>query len=438
MDWTLTLLLLLGGLFFLMILSVPVAMAFLTINAIGAYFFLGGTAGIEQLARNTIPATASFSLAPIPLFILMGEVLFHTGLAMRAIDAIERLIRRVPGRLSIVSVLGGTVFSSLSGSTIANTAMLGSILLPDMIKRGYHPRIAMGPIMAVGGLAMLVPPSALAIVLGSLAGISISQLLIAGIVPGLLMGVLFLGYIIVRCLLNPELAAPYEVVELTLWERVGPFLIYVLPLMLIFIVVVGSIIMGWATPSESAALGSVCAILTALAYRVLTLENLIRAIVETAKITIMILFIIASSITFSQIMTVSGAASGLLSFVGGLGLGKFEILIAMLLILLFLGCFMEQVSIMLVTIPFFIPLAHMHGIDLVWLGILMLIAIEVGLTTPPFGILIYVMKGVAPKHISLLEVYLSALPFIGLAILVLCIIIIFPSVALWLPQTALR
>lgn len=212
---------------------------------------------------------------------------------MRAIDAIERLIRRVPGRLSIVSVLGGTVFSSLSGSTIANTAMLGSILLPDMIKRGYHPRIAMGPIMAVGGLAMLVPPSALAIVLGSLAGISISQLLIAGIVPGLLMGVLFLGYIIVRCLLNPELAAPYEVVELTLWERVGPFLIYVLPLMLIFIVVVGSIIMGWATPSESAALGSVCAILTALAYRVLTLENLIRAIVETAKITIMILFIIA-------------------------------------------------------------------------------------------------------------------------------------------------
>lgn len=137
-------------------------------------------------------------------------------------------------------------------------------------------------------------------------------------------------------------------------------------------------------------------------------------------------------------MTVSGAASGLLSFVGGLGLGKFEILIAMLLILLFLGCFMEQVSIMLVTIPFFIPLAHMHGIDLVWLGILMLIAIEVGLTTPPFGILIYVMKGVAPKHISLLEVYLSALPFIGLAILVLCIIIIFPSVALWLPQTALR
>lgn len=433
MDWVSALVLLLGSLVFLMALGLPVAIAFFGVNVIGAFLFLGGAAGIEQLSRNTIPATANFSLAPIALFILMGEILFHTGMAMRAVSAIEKLISRVPGRLSIVAVLSGTVFSSLSGSTIANTAMLGSILLPDMIKRGYNPGISMGPIMAVGGLAMLIPPSAMAIVLGSLAGISISQLLIAGIVPGILMGFVFLSYIIVRCLINPSLAAPYDVERLPLRQRIMPLVVYVIPLLGIFIVVVGSIVMGWASPSESAALGSVCALIAAVCYRVLTWQNLVKSVTETAKITVMILFIIASSITFSQILAVSGAADGLLRFVGGLGLGWVEITIAMLLILLFLGCFMEQVSIMLVTIPFFMPIVAMHGIDPIWFGIMMLIAVEIGLTTPPFGILIYVMKAVAPSGITLLDVYKAALPFVGLALAILALVFLFPPLVLWLP-----
>src|SRR5690606_31850492 len=152
----------------------------------------------------------SFTLAPIPLFLLMGEILFHTGVAFKAIDAVDKLIARVPGRLSIVSIVGGTIFSSLSGSTIANTAVLGSALLPDMLKRGYHPSIAMGPIMATGSIAMLIPPSALAVLLGSLAGISIAKLLIAGIVPGIMMSLIFLAYIVGCCFLNPKLAPADE------------------------------------------------------------------------------------------------------------------------------------------------------------------------------------------------------------------------------------
>lgn len=434
MEWLVALTLLLSCLVGLMALAVPVSIAFFSVNVVGAWLFLGGEAGIEQLARNTIPAVANFSLAPIALFVLMGEILFHTGLAMRAIDAIEKLISRVPGRLSIVAVLGGTTFSSLSGSTIANTAMLGSILLPDMLKRGYHPGISMGPIMAVGGLAMLIPPSALAIVLGSLAGISISQLLIAGIIPGIMMGALFLGYIVVRCSINPALAAPYEVEQLNFRQRLMPLVIYVLPLLGIFVVVVGSIVMGWAAPSESAAFGSVCAMLAALGYRVLTWQNLFKSLIETAKITVMILFIIASSITFSQILAVSGAADGLLRYVTDLNLGPGELVVAMLIILLFLGCFMEQVSIMLITIPFFMPLVSMHQIDPIWFGVLMLIAVEIGLTTPPFGILIYVMKAVAPERISLMDIYKAALPFVGLALVVLAVIFAIPQVATWLPS----
>src|SRR5690606_37204983 len=206
MDWTSSLGILLGTLFFLMAIGAPVAFAFLGVNIIGAWIFIGGEMGLMQLVRNSIESVTSFSLTPIPLFVLMGEILFHTGVAYRAINAVERLIARVPGRLSIVSVVGGTVFATLSGSTIANTAMMGGTLLPDMLKRGYKDSIAMGPIMAVGGITMLILPSALAVMLGSLAGISISELLIAGIVPGFLLAVFFLGYVVIRCKMDPSLA----------------------------------------------------------------------------------------------------------------------------------------------------------------------------------------------------------------------------------------
>ena len=237
MEWYEALILLIGCMLLLMAIGLPVALAFFGVNIVGAYLFLGGETGLLQLTRNSLASLASFTLAPIPLFLLMGEILFHTGIAFRAIDAVDKLILRIPGRLSIVTILGGTLFSSLSGSTLANTAVLGSVLLPDMLKRGYHPSIAMGPIMATGGIAMLIPPSALAVLLGSLAGVSITKLLIAGILPGLMMSVLHLGYVILRCYLNPNLAPVYEPENLSLWQRIWPFLKYVVPLFSIFILV---------------------------------------------------------------------------------------------------------------------------------------------------------------------------------------------------------
>jgi tripartite ATP-independent transporter DctM subunit len=432
-SWIAALGLMLGLLCLLMALGLPVAFAFFAVNMVGAWVFLGGEAGLAQLARNALASLASFTLVPIPLFILMGEILFHTGLALRAIDAVDRLIARVPGRLSIVSVVGGTIFSSLSGSTIANTAVLGSVLLPDMLKRGYHPSLAMGPIMAVGGIAMLIPPSALAVLLGSLAGISISRLLIAGIVPGLLMSLLFLAWVIGRAALRPDLAPPYEIERLPLSERLWPFARDVVPLMGIFVVVVGSLLWGFATPTESAALGCVASFAAACAYRTLTRAGLVRALLETAKISVMILFIIVASVTFSQILAFSGATAGLLRTIEGLGADPFLVLLAMLLILLFLGAFMDQVSMIMITLPFFIPLARALGLDLLWFGVLMLIVMEISFTTPPFGLLIYVMKGVAPPEITLRQIFTAALPFILLELVVLALIIALPPLATWLP-----
>jgi tripartite ATP-independent transporter DctM subunit len=433
MEWYSALILLLGSLVVLLMLGLPVVFAFFAVNVVGAMLFLGGEPGLQQLVRNAVESVTRFSLAPIPLFLLMGEVMFHTGLARRAIDAVDKLIARVPGRLSLVAVASGTIFSALSGSTLANTAMLGSTLLPEMRKRGYDPLIAMGPILGTGGIAMLIPPSALAVLLASLGEISVADLLMAGILPGLLMASLFFGYVIVRCTLNPGLAPRYEIGEMTWRERVVPFLVYVVPLLGIFVVVVGSILGGIASPTESAALGSVASVVAAAAYRSLRWRDLVVAFAETAKVSVMILFIICASITFSQILAFSGATDGLMQLFIGADITPLATVAIMLLILLFLGAFMDQLSMMLITLPFYMPIAQHAGIDLVWFGVLMLIVLEIGFTTPPFGLLLFVMKGVAPPDTTMRQIYLAAAPFILLMLLTVALLFAVPGIATWLP-----
>lgn len=433
MAWYQILGLLIGMLLLFMAIGMPVAFAFLASNLVGAWIFMGGEIGVMQLVRNAADSVQSFALLPIPLFILMGEVMFHTGVAGRAIDAIDKLIARVPGRLSLVAIAGGTVFASLSGSTIANTAMLSSTLLPEMYKRGYHSSIAVGPIVAVGGLAMLIPPSALAVLLGSVARIPIGELLVASIIPALILAVLYFAYVIVRCWRNPRLAPPYDVASLGWRARSLPFLKYVLPLMAIFVVVVGSIIGGIATPTESAALGAAAALAAAAAYRRLDWRGFVVSVRETLRLTVMTLFIIAGSITFSQIMAFTQASDGLSGLVAGAGLSPLAILLGMLGILLFLGCFMDQVSMMMITCPLFMPVAEQLGFDLVWFGVLMLMLLEIGLATPPFGLLLFVAKGAAPDT-SMREIIVSVTPFIGIALFVVALLIAFPGLTLALPR----
>src|ERR1700730_15834194 len=250
MSWQLSSLLLLGGSTVLLFIGMPVAFSFIAINIVGAILFLGGDSGLSQLVRNSAGAVINFSLTPIPLFVLMGEILFHTGLALKVIDGIERLVRQVPGRLAVVAVVAGTVFSAISGSTTATTAMLGSLMLPVMLSRGYNPVMATGPIMAIGAVDMLIPPSALTVLLGSLSGISISKLLIGGVVPGLMLSVAFVCYIIVRVQLTPSLAPATPIERHETWQSWRLLLFHVAPLVLIFAVVVGAMSGGLATPTE--------------------------------------------------------------------------------------------------------------------------------------------------------------------------------------------
>jgi tripartite ATP-independent transporter DctM subunit len=432
MSWQMAALLLLGGSTALLFLGMPVALSFVAINIVGAALFLGGDAGLLQIVRNSVISVMSFSLTPIPLFILMGEILFHTGLALKVIDGVERLIRQVPGRLAVIAVVAGTVFSAISGSTIATTAMLGSLMLPVMLARGYRPAFATGPIMAIGAVDMLIPPSALTVLLGSLSGISISKLLIGGVVPGLILSVAFVAYIIVAAMLRPEWAppAPAKAQGASGWRLL---VLYVLPLVSIFVVVVGAMSGGWATPTESAALGALATMGLALLYRALTLEALMQSLKGTVAITGMILFIILGATTFSQILSFSGATDGLVAAILGQGLSPFAILIGMMALLIFLGIFVDQVSMMLITLPVFMPIVQRIGIDPIWFGVLFLICMQLGLLLPPHGLLLMTMKGVSPPEVTMGDIFRAVVPYVALSILLLALLLWLPGIATWLP-----
>jgi tripartite ATP-independent transporter DctM subunit len=412
----------------LLLTALPVAFVFFIINIAGSYLIFGGYAGLEQMVRNEQLSVAQFSLVPIPFFVLMGEVLFHTGLAMKSIDAVDAVIRRVPGRLAVVALVAGTIFSAISGSTIATTAMLGSLLLPQMLQRNYEPKTAMGPILAIGGVDILIPPSGLAVLLGSLAGISISGLLIGGIVPGLILSALFIGYVLLRCWLNPALAPAYDDGKPDAARPWVNLAVTVLPLIGVFAIVVVSMTGGWATPTESSALGAVVTVLLAACYRCLTWQNLWKSLLGTLSISSSLLFIIVGATTFAQLLSFSGATAGLVALIEGSQLSPTIILIGMLAILLILGFFIDQTSIMMITLPFYMPLLRNMGVDLVWFGILYLLCMQIGLLTPPFGLLLFVLRGVAPPGIGIGMIYRAAIPYVWLTMLMMALIFVFPAI----------
>lgn len=441
MEWYEALFFLLGMILFFMALGIPVALAFLAANVIGAAYFMGGRGdlasqmarGIGQLANNAIPTVTSFNLMPVPMFLLMGEVFFFTGLANRMFGAVDRLMGKLPGRLSFVTVAGGTAFATLSGSSMGSTALLGSLMVPEMQKRGYKKHMAIGPILGTGGLAMLIPPSALAVLLATLAELDIGDLLIAGIMPGLLLAAFYVILILGMAIYDPSAAPPYEVESATLGEKLRLILVDILPMVSIVIGVILVIMFGIATPSESAAFGCLGVVILAALYRSLTWDGVVKSVTGALRVTTMALLIIFGSATFSALLAFSGASSGLINWATGFDLEPTTMLLIMFGILLILGMFMDQLSMMLLTVPIFFPLAQTLGFDLIWFAVIILLALEISFTTPPFGLLLFVMKGVSAPGTTMRDIYIAALPFMGCAMLLVALLIAFPQIALWLP-----
>jgi tripartite ATP-independent transporter DctM subunit len=436
MEWYFSLSLMVGLICGLMVLGLPIAFTFFLANVVGAFIFLGGSVGISAAVSGSMSAIANFSLAPIPFFLLIGELLLQSGVAYKAVDAIDHAIQRVPGRLSIVAITGGTLFSALSGSTIATTAMLGQALVPDMLRRGYKPTMAVGPIIAIGGVDMLIPPSNLAVIFATIASslslvkVSVAELLIAGTLPGLIMSACFFFYILIRCWWNPTLApAGGTDGRVAGGSRWTPLLIHVAPMLFIFTVMMGSMYVGWASPSESAAAGCLATLILTVVFRALTFRILLDALRATVVVTTMLFFIIAASTIFAQILAISGAVDGALGQLEQFHLTPMTAVFSMVGILIVLGCFMEQIAMMLLTLPFFVPLANSLHLDMLWLSVVLLMALQVGLMHPPFGLLLFVMRAVAPPEITLKDIWLSTIPFVVIVLCVLVSTIFIPWIA---------
>ena len=368
----------------------------------------------------------------------MGELFFHTGLAVRVFDALDRCFGRLPGRLSYITVAGGTIFATLSGSTMANTAMMGSLMVPEMTNRGYKRHMSMGPILGTGGLAMIIPPSALSVLLASLAEIDIGKLLIAGVLPGLVLAVLYSILIYAQVKIDPDAAPEYTVEQYTFGQMIWSLIVNVLPMGLVVFCVIGLIILGIATPTEAAGFGALGVMVLALIYRVLTWKILVKAFSGSLRVTAMVLLIILASSTFSQLLAFTGATTGLIEWATKVELAPLVMLLIMFSVLLILGMFMDQVSMMLLTVPIFFPLAEMLQFDVIWFGLVMLLALEISLTTPPFGLLLFVMMGVAPEGTTLWQVAKAAAPYIGCALIVLVLLIIFPELGTYLPNLMVK
>jgi len=467
MEWYWTLLLLLGSILFLMFIGLPVGIAFILVNTVAAVILFGRFGGIDmnmfmgvnQLSDNAFANIAFFAIVPIPMFLLMGEMFFHTGLANRMFDAVEQLLGRLPARLSYVTVAGGTVFATLSGSSMGSTALLGTLMIPEMSKRGYKKHMSIGPILGTGGLAMLIPPSALAVLLGTLAELDIGKLLIAGVIPGLLLATFYAGLIFVQTMLDPNAAPSYDIVPVSWGKKLKLVAVDILPMISIIVMVIMLIMLGIATPSESAAFGSLGVILLAIIY--LFLVPLLRGDMVQVKafwgefgaalwksmwgagrVTVIALFILFGSSLFSNVLAASQASESLILWVTSFDVSGYTLLLIMFAVLLLLGMFMDQLAMMLLTVPIFFPI--IQGVDfgmemnmqLVWFAVIMLLAMEISFTTPPFGLLLFVMQGVAPPGTRFSEICLAALPYMACAMLLVALIIIFPSIALWLPFLA--
>jgi tripartite ATP-independent transporter DctM subunit len=288
--------------------------------------------------------------------------------------------------------------------------------------------------MAIGAVDMLIPPSALTVLLGSLSGISISKLLIGGVLPGIMLSLAFVLWIVVRVKISPELAPQDETPpSLKGWPRYRLFVFYVLPTLSIFAVVVGALAQGWATPTECAAIGAFATLVQASLFKVLKWSSMVKALEGTASISGMILFIILGATTFAQILSFSGASTGLVQWIIGQGLSKDLVIIGMMVVLIVLGIFVDQVSMMMITLPIFMPLVQSLGIDVIWFGILFLICMQMGLLLPPHGLLIMTMRGVAPPSVTMLHLYQAVAPYVLMSLLLLMAVFLFPPIATYFP-----
>jgi tripartite ATP-independent transporter DctM subunit len=430
-------LILFGGLLLLLALGLPLVFALGGTAVVGTYFLWGPNA-LYVTAIRTFDSATSFVLLSIPMFIFMGCMLERSGMARELYEMMYKWLGGISGGLATGTVLICAIFAAMVGVSGAATVTMALIALPSMLEHRYDKQLAIGCIAGGGALGVLIPPSVLMIVLGLYTNTSIGQMFAAGIPAGLIIVGLFIAYITIRAWLQPELAPPVTPQERATWrERLVSLRAVLLPIVLV-IGVLGSIISGAATPSEAAGVGALGSILCAAAYRQLTWRNLLDSSYATLRLSCMVMWIVFAASIFTALYAAIGAQDLVRSALSHLPGGRWGVIIGIQIIWLIMGAFLDPIGIMIITAPLFFPIATSLGFDPVWFGILFVVNMEMAFLTPPFGFNLFYIRGVAPKSVTMLDIYKSITPFVLLQATALAIIMAFPDSVMWLPKMLLR
>lgn len=437
MTMTMAILIIFVSFLILMFMGMPIAFIFIMIM-MGLSNIIAGPAGTNMTVMGMFTNLATFSFAPIPLFVMMGAALSQCGIARRSLDAVGKLMGKMPARLSILATVGGALFGMLSGSTAVSTVIIGNMLAPEMRARNYSKKLTYGSILASGSLDMILPPSALMVIYATAAQISVGRILLAGFIPGFLMAGAFCAYILLRVKLKPHEAPPYDPTPVPRREKIISFFRDLTPAAIIIFLVTGVFILGIATPTEAAALGALGTMIIGFFYKSMNWKILIKILKDTVITSTMILLIIGGACVFSQLLSYTGFTQYAIGGLSSLNVSPYGMLAIMIGVVLIMGCFMESVPIIMMTVPIFVPVAAAMGFDQIWFGILMLIAIQMGLTTPPFGLLLFVMKGVAGRDATMKDISLAGLPFLICDIIIVLILILFPAIVTYIPSLLIK
>ena len=418
--------LLLGLLFF----GVPVGFSLAFSGLIGLLWIGGPVAALSVLSTSPLSVTNGFELIAIPLFVLMAEFVVVSGVADRIFSAISVWTGRLPGGLAVATALAGAGFGAISGSSTASAAALSSTSIPSMNKAGYEPRFSAGVVAVSGTLAMLIPPSIALVLYGILAEVNIASLLIGGIVPGILVTIAIICTIYVLLWLDPTIAP--EGKAHTMREKFAT-LKEIGPMIFLLLCVTGSIYFGVATPTEAAGLGAFGAFLLALLFRRLTLKTFADALARTVRATCMILMIVIGANLFGYVLTLAQITPSFVSWIGGLDVSPYVVMAGIVLFYLVLGCFMDQLAILILTVPVMVPAIVGLGFDPVWFGVLVVVSAEVGMITPPLGMNIFVVSRYSGRPLE--EIFRGVMPHVVAHVVVLAIMIALPQTVTWLPST---
>ena len=385
----------------------------------------------QVMATSFWSASTSWDLTALPMFIWMGEILFRSGLSEDMFAGLSPFLRRLPGRLTHVNVLGCAVFAAVSGSSAATTATIGKISLPELQSRGYDDRLAIGSLAGSGTLGLLIPPSIILIVYGAAVEESIARLFVAGVVPGILLAVLFMGYVMAWALLNPSRMPPVE--ARVSWSQKLAGARRLLPVVLLIAGVIGSIYGGVASPTEAAVVGVALSLALAWLQGSMSRRSFVEGLMAATVTSCMIAFILAGAAVLTTAMGFTGLPRQLASWIGELGLSPMMLLAALTLLFVILGCFLDGISMVVLTTAVIMPLVTAAGFDLVWFGIYLVIVVEMAQITPPVGFNLFVLQGLTGRN--LFDIASATFPFFLLMVVMIVLLALFPDIALWLPRT---